>query len=79
MKQPAHSSMKALTLWQPWASLVINNAKPYEFRGKSYRSYVNPPQPGDHVAIHAAARAVRKDEIASLFGNLGLRTEPPFT
>lgn len=25
--------MKALTIWQPWASLIISGAKPYEFRG----------------------------------------------
>lgn len=24
--------MKALTIWQPWASLIMIGAKPYEFR-----------------------------------------------
>ncbi len=38
--------MKALALWQLWASLVIAQAKPHEFRSRSYLAYVNPPQPG---------------------------------
>jgi hypothetical protein len=25
--------MKAITVWQPWASLIAIGAKPYEFRG----------------------------------------------
>jgi hypothetical protein len=39
MRRPAagrnqHSSvpMKALTIWQPWASLIMAGCKPYEFR-----------------------------------------------
>jgi len=24
--------MKALTIWQPWASLIMIGAKPFEFR-----------------------------------------------
>jgi hypothetical protein len=61
------SSIKALTLWQPWAlQLVVNNAKSYEFRGKSYRAYVNPPRPGDRIAIHAAARPVKLAEFEEL-------------
>lgn len=51
--------MKALTIWQPWASLIAAGAKPYEFR--------NWPAPkslvGQRIAIHAAARPVRHDEI----------------
>lgn len=30
--------MKALTVWQPWASLIIMGAKPYEFRKWDYRT-----------------------------------------
>lgn len=46
--------MKALTLWQPWASLVVAGAKPYEFR--SWR----PPAGivGQRIVIHAGARKV---------------------
>jgi hypothetical protein len=67
--------VRALTLWQPWASLVFGNAKPYEFRGRSYRTYPNAPRPGDRIAIHAAARPVRREEVAQLFGNLGTQQD----
>jgi hypothetical protein len=44
--------MKALTIWQPWASLVIAGAKPFEFRGwRPPRSIV-----GQRIVIHAAKR-----------------------
>lgn len=49
-------TMKALTLWQPWASLIACGAKTFETR--SYR----PPatlQPGDRFAIHAAKKPAR--------------------
>lgn len=44
--------MKALTIWQPWASLIIIGAKPFEFRGW------RPPARliGERIVIHAAAR-----------------------
>ena len=57
--------MKALTIWQPWASLIMIGAKPYEFRGRSYLAYINHPQPGERMAIHAGARPVRPTEVAS--------------
>lgn len=46
--------MKALTVWQPWASLIAAGAKPYEFR-----SWKPPGRLiGQRIAIHAAARPV---------------------
>lgn len=45
--------MKALTLWQPWASLVACGAKQYETR-----SWAPPLRAGELLAIHAAARPV---------------------
>jgi len=58
--------MKALTVWQPWASLIIAGLKPYEFRGwRVPRSLI-----GQRIVIHAAARAPKRGEIASLFGAL---------
>lgn len=54
--------MKALTVWQPWASLILIGAKPYEFRGwKPPRSLI-----GHRIAIHAGARPVRPGEILQL-------------
>lgn len=59
--------MKALTIWQPWASLIMIGAKPYEFRGwKPPASLV-----GKRLAIHAGARPVRQSEVRALI--LGLR------
>lgn len=58
--------MKALTLWQPWASLVAANAKPWEFRPRSYAAYIAPPKPGDRIAVHAAMRPVRYTEIVDI-------------
>lgn len=52
----------ALTIWEPWASLIIAGAKPYEFRGwAAPRAYH-----GRRIAIHAGARPVRKAEVADL-------------
>lgn len=58
--------MKALTIWQPWASLILVGAKPYEFRG-----WV-PPRAmiGTRIAIHAGARPVRSDEVFMLLQQL---------
>lgn len=44
--------MKALTIWQPWATLIIAGAKPYEFR--SWPAY--PSLIGQRIVIHAASR-----------------------
>lgn len=51
--------MKALTIWQPWASLVAWGAKRFETR-----SWPAPRtlKPGDLLAIHAAKRPVRTEE-----------------
>ncbi|MBX9881239.1 MAG: ASCH domain-containing protein [Sphingomonas sp.] len=54
--------MKALTLWQPWASLVIEGCKPFEFRSWHVpRSII-----GQRIVIHAAAREVNHSECVRL-------------
>jgi hypothetical protein len=63
--------MKALTIWQPWASLIMVGAKPYEFRPKSYLKYVGAPAIGERIIIHAGARRVRPDEVEDLLRWLG--------
>ena len=55
--------IKAITIWQPWASLIIAGAKEYETRGWM-------PSPiqlrvGDPIAIHAAKR--EPERIAELW------------
>ena len=53
--------MKAITLWQPWASLISCGAKTYETRSWA------PPRAlvGQRIAIHAA-----KQKVDQLTGNL---------
>lgn len=51
--------MLALTIWQPWASLIAAGAKPFEWRSwPAHRGLV-----GRRIAIHAGARPPRKSEI----------------
>lgn len=65
--------MKALTIWQPWASLIIAGVKPYEFR-----SWPAPEGAvGRRIAIHAGARPAKKGEIADLIARL--RGPEPWT
>ena len=58
--------MKALTLWQPWGSLIAIGAKPWEFRGWP------PPASlvGAQMAVHAGARPVRVSEVKDLIYRL---------
>ncbi len=59
-------AMKALTVWQPWATLIIAELKPFEFRGW--------PAPngmvGRRIAVHAGARPVKPAELADLIVRL---------
>jgi hypothetical protein len=58
--------IKAITVWQPWATLIAIGAKPYEFRGWQ------PPRAivGQRIAIHAGARPMKREEIHALYKNL---------
>jgi hypothetical protein len=61
--------VKALTIWQPWASLIIAGAKPYEFRGwRAPRSII-----GQRIVIHAAAKKIDRAEVYALFNALAFR------
>lgn len=56
----------AITIWQPWATLIAEGCKPFEFRGHpapvAYR--------GKRIALHAGARKVRLDEVKALLVKL---------
>lgn len=54
--------MKALTIWQPWASLIMIGAKPYEFRSWQPPSWLV----GKRLAIHAGARPIKASEVRAL-------------
>lgn len=71
--------MKAFTIWQPWATLIMMGAKPYEFRPRSYRQYVGVPKIGERVVIHAAARKVGADDVLDLYNKLTRRGQPDHT
>lgn len=60
--------MKALTIWQPWATLIMVGAKPYEFRNHK------PPAAlvGQRIVIHAGIQKVRPAAIAELHKRLVL-------
>lgn len=57
--------MKALTIWQPWASLIMIGAKPYEFRRWDYRER-EPDLEDERIVIHAGTRPVRLAEVDDL-------------
>ncbi len=62
--------MKAITLWQPWASLIAWGEKQYETRswGTAYRG---------EIAIHAGKRLVRNPDLwYELYGKYDLINVP---
>lgn len=66
--------MKALTIWQPWATLIMIGAKPYEFRKWDYRTR-NRDVEGQRIIIHAGARRMHPGEVSELLINLGMGEE----
>lgn len=63
--------MKALTIWQPWASLIIAGAKPYEFRRWSFAERRDTARlVGQRIAIHAGMRKVKHKEVVELLYRL---------
>lgn len=59
--------MKAITVWQPWATLIMIGAKPWEFRNSPYSKYIGGPRrAGERIVIQAGARPVRPAEIEDL-------------
>lgn len=56
----------ALTIWQPWASLVIEGIKPYEFRERALPVSMR----GRRIVIHAAKRAIKPRELRDVLERL---------
>lgn len=73
--------MKALTVWQPWASLIMIGAKPYEFRKWAFtdrRALAH--LVGKRIVIHAGTRAMKAQELEDILqrideGESGLAKE----
>ena len=61
--------MKALTLWQPWASLIVMGHKRFETRSWKMASLI-----GERIAIHAAKRSPQDlpRELVAELAKLGL-------
>lgn len=57
--------MKALTVWQPWASLIIAGYKQYEFRKWSFAGRF-PDLVGQRIVIHAGARMPKRSEVMDI-------------
>lgn len=58
--------LRAFTVWQPWASLIVGGWKRYEFRGWPAPKFII----GKRIVIHAGARPVRRKEVADLLWEL---------
>jgi hypothetical protein len=54
--------VKAITIWQPWATLIMIGAKPHEFRGYPAPGFVR----GKRIVIHAGARPTKPAEVEDL-------------
>lgn len=61
--------MKALTVWAPWAQLIILGAKPYEFRRWDYRER-QPSLEGQRIVIHAGSRPIRLLEVEDIIDRM---------
>lgn len=58
--------MRALTIWQPWATLIAHGLKRYEFR-----RYRTPWRlVGQPIAIHAGARKPTTEDIRSVLNSI---------
>lgn len=57
--------VKALTIWQPWATFIMALAKPFEFRGFDYR-IKNRSIEGNRIVIHAGKRPIKFSEMIEL-------------
>lgn len=54
--------MKALTIWQPWASMIVAGYKPREFRPwAAPRAIV-----GQRIVLHAATRPMKAGELRDI-------------
>jgi hypothetical protein len=62
--------LRVLTVWQPWASLIIAGAKPYEFRSRK------PPRTivGQRIVIHAGMAKMEDTWIRLCLSNFKKRT-----
>ena len=59
--------MKALTVYQPWATLIMEGLKPFEFRGWDFSAKPGLRKLiGQRVVIHASVRPMKRAELADM-------------
>jgi hypothetical protein len=59
--------MKALTIWQPWASLITIGAKPWEFRKWNFADKPHLAKlVGQRIVVCAGSRPIRQGEISDV-------------
>lgn len=63
---PGAGRIFALTVWQPWASLIMVGAKPFEWR----RWHAPVAYVGQEIVIHAGARRLVRDEVEDIVDRL---------
>lgn len=54
--------MKALTIWQPWATMIVEGWKPREFRRWAAPASIV----GQRIVIHAAKRPMKAGELRAI-------------
>lgn len=54
--------MKALTIWQPWTSLIVEGFKPREFRPWAAPASIV----GQRIVLHAAKRPIKAGELRGI-------------
>jgi hypothetical protein len=65
------AGMKALTVWQPWASLIMMGAKPHEFRRWNFADKPHLAKLiGRRIVVHAGARPARISEIDDVLARI---------
>lgn len=62
--------IKAIVLYQPWASLIMIGAKPFEFRSWSFVERGVGVRPNDRIGIAGGARPIRPAEVRDLLDRL---------
>lgn len=61
------AGMKALTVWQPWASLIMIGAKSWEFRRWNFADKPHLAKlVGQRIVLHAGARKPKTDELRDI-------------
>lgn len=72
MTQAPSKPMRALTIWQPFCSLILIGAKPYEFRPWPAPAWIV----GERIVLHAGKRKPHAQEIADIFDPLSIGQIP---